>query len=360
MPVSVHKMLTLGEIVRFAANRADPSAWDYLIGGSETESSLRRNRRALDKLGFRPRVLRDVSQIDSSTKILGIKSRLPLFLAPLGSIDQLDISGAIAPALAAKEFGVASFVSSVCPPGMENTMTNAGGNLLFQLYVRGNVEWVIERVHQATTLGYKAFCLTVDSAMYGRRERDKLRGFTPRSRSTLRGANFQASLDWKIVEKIKSQSKLPLILKGISTKEDALIALDHGVDVVYVSNHGGRQLDCSQGSMEVLPEILAVVKDRAKVFVDGSINRGTDILKAICLGADAVGIGRMCGYGLAAAGKSGVIRVLELLEEEVINAMANLGATKLDELGPGFLQPVDPVHEPSVFSAFHPVKIPHS
>ncbi len=358
MSNSLSTMLTLGEIVRLASKVADPSAWDYLIGGSETETTLRRNRRALDELAFRPRILRNVSTIDTSHEVLGIAMRLPLFLAPMGSIKNLDKSGAVATALAAKKFGIVAFLSSSCHPGMKTTMHDGGGDLIFQLYVRGDENWVMEQLAEATDLGYKAFCLTVDSAMYGRRERDKLRGYTPEARIDVTGINHQSALDWNLVNKIRSKSTIPLILKGVATEEDARIAVEHEIDVIYVSNHGGRQLDFGRGTLDILPEIIATVDGKARVFVDGAICRGTDILKAMCLGADAVGIGRLCGYGLAAGGKDGIVKVLELLEEEIINAMANLGVTELDQLTPELVCRAPSVHEPSVFSAFHLVDIP--
>ena len=360
MKKSLKETLTLGEIVRLAHKKTEPAIWDYVIGGSETETTLRRNRKALDEVAFRPRVLRNVNEIDASLEVLGIPLRIPLFLAPMGSLQEIDEAGAVAPAQAAKEFDIMSFLSSVCHPGMEATMKGGGGNLIFQLYVRGDGHWVMDHLAEAMELGYKAFCLTVDTAMYGRRERDKMRSFTSRARIAASGFNFQASLDWDLVDKIRSQSTIPIILKGIATEEDTRIAIEHEIDVIYVSNHGGRQLDCGRGSIDVLPEIIAVADGKAKVFMDGAINRGTDILKAICLGADAVGIGRLCGYGLAAAGKEGIIRVLELLEEEVINAMANLGVTKLDELNTDFVCQATSVQHPSVFSAFPLIDIPRN
>ena len=358
MGKSIEDILTLGEIVQRAHENASPEAWDYMIGGSETETTLRRNRLALDELAFRPRVLRDVSHIDTSTNILGMPLCMPVFFAPMGSLDQLHDDGALVPACAAREFGIASMVSSVCPPGMETVMTEAGGNLMFQLYVRGDEAWIKDHMDQAQELGYKAFCITVDTAMYGRRERDKMRGFVPTARRRAAGFNLQASLDWDLVARIKAHCKVPFGLKGIATAEDARLALDHGVDIIYISNHGGRQLDFGRGTVEVLPEIFEVAGGKATIFMDGSVYRGTDVLKAMALGADAVGIGRLCGYGVAAGGAPGLRRVLELLEEELINAMANLGATSLDQLTPDYITHARSVHHPSVFSAFQLIDIP--
>ena len=358
MAKSIEDILTLGEIVQQAYANASPEAWDYMVGGSETETTLRRNRLAFDELAFRPRVLRDVNHLDTSTNVLGMPFRMPVFFAPMGSLDQLHDDAALVPARAAKEFGIASMVSSVCPPGMETVMTKSGGNLMFQLYVRGDEAWIKDHVDQAQDIGYKAFCITVDTAMYGRRERDKMRGFVPTARRRASGFNLQASMDWDLVARIKAHCKVPFGLKGIATVEDAQLALDHGVDIIYVSNHGGRQLDFGRGTAEVLPEIVEVAGGKATIFVDGSVYRGTDILKAMALGADAVGIGRLCGYGVAAGGTPGVRRVLELLEEELINAMANLGVTSLDQLTTNYITDARSVHRPSVFSAFQLIDIP--
>ncbi|MEK9677914.1 MAG: alpha-hydroxy acid oxidase [Rhodospirillaceae bacterium] len=354
----IDSVLTIAEIVRIAREKADPEAWDYMVGGSETETSLRRNRLALDKMAFRPRVLRDVSNIDTSREFLGWNLRLPLLLAPMGSLQQLDPAAAVPPAAAAKEFGVASFLSSVCPPGIEETMKQTDGDMMFQLYVRGDEQWILDHVDQASELGYKAFCLTVDTAYYGRRERDKMRGFTPAARRRIGGTDFQAGLDWNVVDRIRAHCKLPMALKGIATEEDAKLAVEHGIEIVYISNHGGRQLDYGRGCAELIPEIVDAVEGKAKVIVDGAVYRGTDLLKCIALGADVVAIGRLYGYGLAAGGKAGVIKVLEILEEEVINAMANLGITSMDQLNPDYLHPSDAVREPSVFSSFHLADIP--
>ena len=358
MVKSIEDILTLGEIVLQAHANAPPEAWDYMVGGSETETTLRRNRLAFDELAFRPRVLRDVNHLDTSTNILRMPFRMPVFLAPMGSLDQLHDDAALVPARAAKEFGVASMVSSVCPPGMETVMTEGGGNLMFQLYVRGDEAWIKDHVDQAEDLGYKAFCITVDTAMYGRRERDKMRSFVPTARRRASGFNLQAGMDWDLVARIKAHCKVPFGLKGIATAEDAQLALDHGVDIIYISNHGGRQLDFGRGTAEVLPEIVEVAGGKATIFVDGSVYRGTDVLKAMALGADAVGIGRLCGYGVAAGGTPGVRRVLELLEEELINAMANLGVTSLDQLTTNYITDARSVNRPSVFSAFQLIDIP--
>ena len=357
MVQSIKEAQTLGQVVQVAKNSLKNESWNWLVGGAETESTLKRNRQSLDQLAFRPKVLRSVDQIDTTTKLFGKNSRLPIFLAPIGGLVELNPMGSVAPAKAAEEFGVSCFVSSVSEPGMEPTIKQTGGNLIYQLYVRGDDRWVINQLDRATELGYSAFCVTVDSAHYGRRERDKLSGYTPPARRTPKGAKYQAHLNWELIKKIRSKTKLPIILKGIATVEDALISIDHGIDIIYISNHGGRQLDFGLGTTTILTEIINTTKDHCEVYVDGGFYRGTDILKAVCLGASAIGLGRLYGYGMAADGVNGIIRVLEILEEEIINAMANLGATTLSELNKDLICKSDSVAEPTAFSAFLPVKI---
>jgi isopentenyl diphosphate isomerase/L-lactate dehydrogenase-like FMN-dependent dehydrogenase len=194
--------------------------------------------------------------------------------------------------------------------------------------------------------------LTVDTAHYSRRERDIAKRYVRESRLRSTGGDYQKGLEWRTVKLIKDKFKIPLVLKGIATAEDALIALDHGVEWVYVSNHGGRQLDHGRGAMHVLPEIVDAVKGRAKIVVDGGFCRGSDVVKAIASGADIVGIGRMQCWALAAAGETGVGRMLELLEDEVIRTLGLLGVTSFAELGKSMLHPATPTNLPSVFSAF--------
>ena len=350
----VEQFLTLQEIVAAARRNLAPGPWSYLVGGAETETTTRRNRLALDSLGFRPRVLRDVSRVDVSGKILESRTRLPIFLAPIGGLESIVEGGAAAAAQAAAQFGVPQMLSSVCQPGLEQTAAAADTTRFFQLYVRGDDAWVDDFVRRARDHGYSAFCLTVDVAMYSRRERDLIGRFVKPWRATAgSGIAFQSGLSWNQVKRFKDQHPdVPLIIKGIATVEDALIAVEHGVEVVYVSNHGGRQLDHGLGSVSLLPEILQAVNGKAKVWVDGGVMRGTDVVKAIALGAEAVGIGRLCGLGLAAAGVPGLVRALELLEDEVRIALGLLGATSWAELTPQHLAAAPAVSEPGVFSAF--------
>jgi glycolate oxidase len=351
------KYLVLHEFVRAARNRLDANIWDYLTGATETEATMRRNRMGLDALAFRPRVLRDVSSIDSTTTVLGRKLRLPVLLAPVGGLEYMAVgaNGAVTAGEGASAFGVPIMLSSVSKPGLEEVAAAATGPKIYQLYVRGDAASVEDSIRRAIDHGYDAFCLTVDTAIYSRRERDIARRFAKPWRATATGEaqRYQAMLNWDDVKRIKdAHPTLPLILKGIGTGEDALIAVSHGVEVVYVSNHGGRQLDAGRGSIEVLPEVVQAVGGRARVWVDGGFSRGTDIVKALCLGAECVGLGRLYCYALAADGAPGVVRMLEILENEFRSALGLLGVTSVAELGPGYVAPAMPTNLPHVHSAF--------
>jgi isopentenyl diphosphate isomerase/L-lactate dehydrogenase-like FMN-dependent dehydrogenase len=348
----VSQIETLFQLLAIAERNLVPTAWDFLMGGAETETTLNRNRRALDSYALRARVLRDVSQIDTSTTLLGQKLKLPIVLAPIGSMGDLLAEGGVAPTRAAARTGVVHMLSSVCPPGMEEVARAADYPKFFQLYVRGDADWVDDTLKRALDCGYRAICLTVDRANYGRRERDIAKGHRPTARVNAAAEDYQAAFNWCDVDRIRSYVKVPLALKGIATAEDAVLAVEHGVDCVYVSNHGGRQLDHAQGSVAALPEVVAAVKGRAEIVVDGTILRGTDIIKALSLGASAVGLGRAQGIALAAGGEDAVVRMIEIMETELRAAMALLGAAKLSELGPHCLAPAEPLARNWLESAF--------
>jgi len=346
-------LLNLHELVAKARQNLNQNDWDYIVGGVESETTLRRNRMALDAIAFRPRVLRDVSKVDTSVSEFGRKLRLPVVLAPVGSLESFHTAGAESVVRAVDRFGAAHMLSSVCDPGLEQLAAAAPKALRFyQLYVRGDEAWVDDHVARAIAHRYAAFCITVDTAIYSRRERDLAKRHMVAGRRRATGREFQAALDWRTVKRIKSKFQIPLALKGIATVEDARIALDHGVDWIYVSNHGGRQLDHGRGSMEVLPEIVEAVAGRAGIMVDGGFARGTDVVKAIAAGANLVGLGGMRCYALAAGGEKALVRMLEILEDEVRRCLGLLGVTKFAELDKSYLQAAPPVTAPHVFSAF--------
>ncbi len=349
------EFLTLQELPERARQNLPDTSWDYLAGAAETETTYLRNRLSLDSLAFRPRVCRDVSTVDASGTFFGKKLRIPVFLAPIGSLESFAKGGGVASARAAEAFGVDHMLSSVTKPDLETVAGAVEQPTLFQLYVRGGDDFVDDHVDRAVDAGYRAFCITVDTAHYSRRERDIIKRYLPAGRArraNSSGHNWQMAFNWDNVKRFKDKHDIPLILKGIATAEDAALCVEHGVDGVYVSNHGGRQLDFGRGAIDVLPEVVRAVDGKAQVAVDGGFCRGTDIVKAMILGADAVGIGRMQGYALAADGEAGVVRMLELLERECEIALGLLGATSYAELDASYLTTAPPVLQPGPFAAF--------
>jgi isopentenyl diphosphate isomerase/L-lactate dehydrogenase-like FMN-dependent dehydrogenase len=343
----------LHEIVAKARQNLNQNDWDYIVGATETETTLRRNRLALDQLAFRPRVLRDVSRIDATAQQFGRRLRLPVMFAPVGALESFHAAAAAAVVRAARAFGIAHMLSSVCEPGLEKVAEAApDGTRIFQLYVRGDEAWVDDYATRAIANGYVGFCLTVDTAIYSRRERDLAKRHVVLGRRRATGREFQAALDWRTVKHIREKFDIPLMLKGIATAEDARMALDHGVSWIYVSNHGGRQLDHGRGSMDVLPEIVDAVDGKAKIIVDGGMARGTDIVKAMAAGADLVGLGRMQCFALAAGGEAALVRMLELIEDEVQRCLGLLGVTKFTDLNRSHLHAAPSAAPPHVFSAF--------
>ncbi len=347
----------LHELIKPAREALSKETWDYLMGGADTETTLERNRLAIESIAFRPRVLRDVANVDLSTTFLGHKLNLPIILAPIGSLQDLCPAGGLAPTKAAAAFGVLHMLSSVCKPGLGEVAAAAPDYpKLFQLYVRGDAAWVDERVAAAVASGYAGLCLTVDLDYYGRRERDIAKRYKPTARRASGGAGagdpFQQAFSWADIARIRKNCPIPMFIKGIATAEDARIAIDHGIDVVYVSNHGGRQLDHGRGSLGDLPEVVDAVKGKCHIVVDGGIYRGTDIVKAIALGADAVGIGRLQGLALAAGGEAALTRALELLEDETRRVLGLLGVTSFGQLDRSHLARATPLSRRGFDSAF--------
>ena len=344
----------LQEFYKAARERLEDGPWDYLRGGAETETTLRRNRAALDAIAFRPRVLRDVEHVDTGSQLLGHPLRIPLVLAPIGSLQDFDPDGGAAAARAASRFGIVKMQSWGSQPGLEAVAASCEGPKLYQLYVRGDEGWVDEHVRRAADAGYVGFCVTVDLDYYSKRERDIAKRYVTTARRTGgKDEHFQRRFGWADITRIKERFDIPLIVKGIATAEDAHLAVERGVDVVYVSNHGGRQLDHGRGAVDVLPEVVDAVRGRAQVMVDGGFLRGTDVVKAMALGADAVGVGRLYGLALAAGGEDGVVRMLEILEEEIRACLGMLGVTGFGELDAAYLHHRAPaVLPPGYGSAF--------
>ena len=363
--MNVNDMATLQELAMEAKRRLSNQVWDYLSGGSESETTLKRNRHALDSIAFRPRVLVDVSKIDMTATLLGMDLRIPVMLAPIGSLHLMHPGAAIPVVKACERFGSVPFISTVTSPPVEEVGSLTKSPKIFQLYVRGDADWCDDMVKRAMDSGFTGLAVTVDVANYARRERDLINQFQRREfvkRSNIERVNFedefnfQGAITWTFLERCrKAIGTAPLIVKGIATAEDAQLAVDHGVDCVYVSNHGGRQLDHGVGAIDALAEVAEAVKGRVPVIMDGGVTRGSDVVKAIARGASAVAIGKLQGWALAAGGEDGLMRCFEILEREIAICMALLGVTALDQLGPQHLRAapaMNPSHALNAYPVF--------
>ena len=345
---------TLHQIIRRAKQNLSQTLWDYVIGGTASETTLRRNRASIDSKALLPKILNDVSEIDTTVSILEKKIALPVILAPIGSLQNLVQGGGATAAIGAEKAGIMSIASSVCHPELEDIAAASNSPKIYQLYVRGDADWTDNKVQRAIDAGYTAFCLTVDSAVVSRRERDISKGVVPTSKpiSGYGDRIFQQSLNWSDVKRIKDNFDIPLIIKGINRPDDAVRAIEHGVEVVYVSNHGGRQLDHGVGSLDLLPNIVKAVGGKAEIIVDGGFYRGTDIVKAIIMGANAVGIGRLQAWALAAGGAPALVQCLNILKWEISETLSLCGVKSFEEFDESFVVSSEIVYPPGISAAF--------
>ncbi len=331
--------INIFEYEAIAQSKMDPAHWDFIHGGSDDEVTLRSNRASLERIRLRPRVLVDVSAkvLDTRTSVLGTPVSMPLIVAPMAMHCLAHPEVACATAQAAGRANTLMIVSTTATRSLEEIAQAASGPLWFQLYVYPSLEFAEELVHRAESAGYRAIVLTVDLPVLGNREKDR-RNNVVIPPSPFFEANFVGveksgqewvTLTWESLSWLRSITSLPILLKGILTEEDALLAIEHGMDGIIVSNHGGRQLDTALASIEALPEIVKAVAGRCEVYFDGGIRRGTDILKALALGAQAVMVGRPVLWGLAANGAEGAYHVLEILHKELELAMALSGRPTL-------------------------------
>ena len=351
-------MINVDDFEKAARERLDPGAYGYYAGGAGDELTLRANVEAYARWELRPRVLVDVSDVSTSTTILGTEVELPVLVAPTAFHRLADPEGELATARAAAAAGTVmclSTLSSVSPA--ELAAAAPGAPQWFQLYWSRDRGFTGELVASVAEAGFRAIVLTVDFPVAGRRERDLRLEFTlpddlpaPNLPVTLARRDFHAalgdivdtSLTWRDLEWLRSESSLPLLVKGVLTAEDALLAAEHGAKGVIVSNHGGRQLDGVPATLDVLPEVVEAVGERVEVLLDGGIRRGTDVLKALALGARATLAGRAVLWGLAAAGEEGVARVLELLRNEIASGLMLLGCPRPDEVSRAHVRPAGP------------------
>ena len=347
---------SLTEMVQLAQKHLERGDWDYLVGAADTEASLRRNRAAVESWVFKPRILNDVSAVSIESQLLGSAMRIPVVLPPIGSVQAFEAGGGISVARAAKDFGILQILSSSCSPDYEAVAQGVPGPRIYQLYLTGDQDWMDDHIRRAIDAGYTGFCLTADTQVYSRRERDVMKGYVPMSGRSASAANgdfsHQASMTWDTIAHIKDTHDIPLIVKGVMHEDDAARCVEAGVDVIYVSNHGGRQLDHAMACIDALPQVSQAVAGRVPVVVDGGFMRGADVVKGLCLGADFVGMGRFEGLAMAAGGYAGLMRGLKILEQEIRISMALLGAPDLASLNSSLLQRAQPMAQPSVLSAF--------
>jgi 4-hydroxymandelate oxidase len=351
-------LINVSDFEQAAKQRVEASAWDYIQGGSGDETTLRRNRAAFEEVVLRPRVLRDVHACDLTTRVLGATLKAPILVAPVGLQMLVHPEGEEATARGAAGGGSLMIVSTMSSVSVEKIGAAAGGPFWYQVYVFRDREQTIRLIRRAEAAGASAIVVTVDVPRLGNRDRDARNGFSlPSDISAVHvGSNdglvlhesapggsavathvrsqFDPGLTWEVIDWLRQISHLPILLKGIMTAEDAKLAAERGVDGVIVSNHGGRQLDGVSSTIEVLPEVVDAVQGRCEVLLDGGVRRGTDILKALALGARAVLVGRPILWGLAVDGETGVRRVLELLGSELELAMALCGQSSVARLDP--------------------------
>jgi glycolate oxidase len=279
---------------------------------------------------------------------------MPVLLAPIASLTDIDPEGAMPVARAAAEFGCLMLVSSVTKPSFEAVARLVRDRWALQLYTDGDDQWVVDTAKRAVQAGARAVCVTVDVPTFGRRERHIHRraAMAGRPFGALRtGEVHRSRAGWTLIDKLKRVLEVPLMLKGIQTAEDADLCVKHGVDIIYVSNHGGRQLDHCRGAIELLPEVVSMARGKAQFVIDGGFVRGSDIIKAVARGAAMIGIGKLQALALGAAGTRGVVRMLEILEAELTVNMKLLGVNTCDDLDGTYLQPATPVTSPGVLSA---------
>ncbi|MFC1970799.1 alpha-hydroxy-acid oxidizing protein [Chloroflexota bacterium] len=301
--------MTLEEIKAVAKEKVKQNVWEWINGGTESESTLRRNRLALEKIMLRLRVLHGLKTADTSVKILGQTLETPIIVAPFANMDRVHPEAEIAIAKGAEKVGAMMFLGPVASYSINQIVDSVKTPIVWIGEPWKDRKKLLTLIHQVEKAGYHAVGLCVDDYM----------GIKVKERLLVLPQN--ASLSEKAIRELRKESSLPFILKGIMTVEDALIAVEAGVDAIVVSNHGGRVLDCCQASIEVLPQIIKAVDGKIEVLIDGGFRRGTDVLKALALGARGVVVGRPICWGLGAAGAEGVAKVLQLMTSELMRAM---------------------------------------
>jgi isopentenyl diphosphate isomerase/L-lactate dehydrogenase-like FMN-dependent dehydrogenase len=387
MPISsirsLSRAVSIEDLRELACGRVPRIVFNYIDGGADAEWTLRENRRAFDAITLRPRHAVAVPECDLRTRVLGMELSMPVLLAPVGYLRVMHPGGEIAAARAAGRAGVATILSTVSGHRLEDVKAASTGPVWYQLYLTGGRAAAEGAMQRAMGAGYTVLVITIDSNVIGHRERELrdgmeqlLRGsvwskipFLPSilphprwlvrflldgglpdmpnivspERGVLRvrdahSAMKREAFSWHDMHWIRALWKGPIVIKGVLTAEEAKRSLDHGAAAVVVSNHGGRQLDCVPASLQILPEIVAAVNDQGEVLMDSGIRRGTDIVKAICLGARAVLCGRAYAYGLAAGGEAGVTRALDILRVDLERCLKLLGCPSVSALNESYVR----------------------
>jgi L-lactate dehydrogenase (cytochrome) len=374
----LNKVASVEDLRRIARRRLPRGIFDYIDGGAEDERTLANNSAAFARIEFRPRVLREVGDVDPSTTLLGRPLPYPLVLAPTGYTRVADPQGELAVARAAERAGLPYALSTMATRSIEDVAAVSNGRKWFQVYTFRNRGLVKDMISRAAEAGYEAIMPTVDLAVLGHRDRDVRRGFTmppklglgtlldgaihpgwtwafarsepirfanvarhgvgggggsaPASMAAFASMAFDPNLSWRDIEWMRSIWNGPMVIKGIQCVEDAVLAAEHGVEAIALSNHGGRQLDTAPTPVDLIAPVLDAVGDRLEIICDGGVRRGSDIVKAVALGAKACMAGRAYLYALGAAGELGVDHVLGMLESDVRRTMALLGARTVAEL----------------------------
>lgn len=354
--------INLAELEALAQTRVTQMAWDYYASGADDERCLQRNRDAFSEIALHYRVLVDVARRDLATAVLGHRIAMPVCVAPTAFHRLAHEDGELASVRGAGDAGTLFILSTLSNTRVEDVCAAASGPVWFQLYVykdRGATEALIRRVEAA---GAKALVVTVDAPLLGRRERDVrnsfalpphlgienmyAEGFRPvRAVPNDSGlaayfvSLLDASMTWDALAWLRSVTKLPVLVKGIIRADDAVRAIEHGAAGIVVSNHGGRQLDASPATIEVLPRIADALAGRGEILVDGGVRRGADVIKALAFGARAVLVGRPILWGLAAHGREGVAAALGVLRRELDLAMALCGCARIADITRDLVQP---------------------
>jgi L-lactate dehydrogenase (cytochrome) len=378
-----HRVVNIEDLRRLAKRRLPRAVFDYIDGGADAEVTLGENCRSFDRVIFRPRAAVATSSCDLKTRVLGMDLSLPFLLAPVGSTRLFYPRGEIVAAREAGAAGTAYILSTLSGTRLEEVKAATAGPAWYQLYLAGGRDVAREAIRRARAAGYSALAVTVDTPVAGLRERDVRNGVKELAARKLRemlpflpqllarprwlagfladgglmsfpnivlpgkgpmpyadvGAMLEQSMvSWSDLRWIRDAWGGPIAVKGVLTGDDARRALDAGAEAVVVSNHGGRQLDGVAPALRALPEVSAAVAGKMEVLVDGGIRRGSDVVKAICLGARAALIGRAYAYGVGAAGGAGVARAIEILRGDIVRTMKLLGCASLADLDPSFVE----------------------